>query len=169
MCSLNINHKTRLHPLTCLGRFCLVSLGGLVQGNKATLRGILEVFSSKVELQLCILSVRQGEGQFAWCKSGTRLIVFYVYINGIPWAHRRQRRAESWRVAGAQKPNPGHYLREKNKRSNKKKKGQSNMSNFAIYHQLHMHHITTTIGNINLSLLKYWDSTIFREGNLALV
>lgn len=76
--------ETGLHPLTCLRGFYLVSLGGLVQGNKATLGGILEVFSSKVELQLCILSVRQGEGQFAWCKSGTCWIVFYVYINGIP-------------------------------------------------------------------------------------
>lgn len=83
-CFFSVAHETRLHPLTCLRRFCLVSLGSLVQGNKATLRGILEVFSSKVELQLCILSARQGEGQFAWCKSGTCWIVFNFYINEIP-------------------------------------------------------------------------------------
>ena len=59
--------------------------------------------------------------------------------------------------------------RKKKQWSNKRKKGERYMSNFAINHQLHMYYITTTIGIIKLSSVKYWDSTIFREGNLALV
>ena len=59
--------------------------------------------------------------------------------------------------------------RKKKQWSNKRKKGERHMSNFAINHQLHMYYITTTIGIIKLSSVKYWDSTIFREGNLALV
>lgn len=50
-----------MHPHTCLRRFDCMALWRLYQGNKPTLRGIFKVFTSKVKLQLCILTNKRAK------------------------------------------------------------------------------------------------------------
>lgn len=53
--SLSMISETKLHPGTCLRGLDHVSLWRLIQGHEPTLGGIFKVFSTKIELQLCIL------------------------------------------------------------------------------------------------------------------
>lgn len=138
-----------LHSRTCLSRLGSMTIWCLVEGNKPTFRGVFKVFSSKVELQLCILLQTQSIGQLYGIN-----IIAIGFFSILCWCHTfsTQEAKKGWffRFWGMSKANPRSLPLKWNK-------WKKNIT--LVYISTKQSQYIDSVNN--------WVSTIFGEGDLA--